>query len=520
MDSETKRKRITADSNEVNDLILSPQTEVYADVMPPLHTRSSRRTLLKTGLGLAVVATGAGTWLGLHRETTRAIQIGGIKILQTDNVVIQWNSAALQAIGNTSTGPTIGARALAITHTCMYDAWSVYDSTAIATRPNAIPRQKSKWKDETKAVCYAAYRALIDLFPSQAAVFNTVMSNQGYDPNDMSTDTTTPSGVGNVAAQAVLAYRHNDGSNQLNGYADTTAYAPVNTPTQINDPNRWQPLLTPSGSTQKFLTPHWGIVTPFALTSGSQFRPAGPAVVSQPNYKAQTDAALQLSAQLSDTSKVIAEYWADGPGSATPPGHWDLFSQFVAARFISLKNKHDINADIKLFFALTNAIFDASIACWDCKRAYDSARPVTAVHYLYTGQNVSAWAGPGKGTQLIDGGTWRSYLPTPSFAEYVSGHSTFSATGAYILSKSTLLDLFGDSYTAAPGSSTIEPGITPSKSVTLLWLTFSDAAVQAGMSRRYGGIHFQQADEDGRALGYNVAPQAWAKAQNYIQGTV
>jgi hypothetical protein len=520
MDSEIKRKHVTLDPNELNDLISPPQTELYVDIMLPLHARSGRRTLLKTGLGLVVAATGVGTWLGLHREATKAIQILILPILSTDNVVLQWNSAALQAIGNTSTGPTIGARALAIMHTCMYDAWSVYDAIAIATRPNGIPRQKSKWKDETEAVCYAAYRALMDLFPSQVAVFNAVMSNQGYDPSDTSTDTTTPSGVGNVAAQAVLTYRHNDGANQLNGYVDTTGYAPVNTPTQINDPNHWQPLLTPTGSTQKFLTPHWGQVTPFALTSGAQFRPTGPTVVSQQNYKAQTDAVLQLSAQLSDTSKVIAEYWADGPGTATPPGHWDLFSQFVAARFISLKNKHDINADIKLFFALTNAIFDASIACWDCKRAYDSARPVTAVHYLYSGQNVTAWAGPGKGTQSIDGGAWRSYLSTPSFAEYVSGHSTFSATGAYILSETTGLDLFGDSYIAAPGSSTIEPGITPSTIVPLLWPTFSGAAVQAGMSRRYGGIHFQQADEDGRALGYNVAPQAWAKAQSYIQGTV
>ena len=95
MDSEIKRKHITVDLNELNDLVSPPQTELYADVALPLHARSSRRTLLKTGLGLAVVATGAGTWLGLHREATKAIQIPILPILSTDNVVLQWNSAAL-----------------------------------------------------------------------------------------------------------------------------------------------------------------------------------------------------------------------------------------------------------------------------------------------------------------------------------------------------------------------------------------------------------------------------------------
>jgi vanadium-dependent haloperoxidase-like protein/uncharacterized protein DUF6851 len=70
-----------------------------------------------------------------------------------------------------------------------------------------------------------------------------------------------------------------------------------------------------------------------------------------------------------------------------------------------------------------------SIAVWDCKRRYDSERPVTAIHYLYDGKPVRAWAGPGLGTRLIDGRQFRSYIGTPPFAEYVSGHSTFSAAG-------------------------------------------------------------------------------------------
>ena len=489
----------------------------------------SRRTVLKTGLGLAVVATGAGTFFGLETDFTHASQ-------GTGSVVIQWNNAALQAIRDINPGPTVGSRALAIMHTCMYDAWATYDPVAVPTRPNGIPRHPGTGNglgNKNQAISYAAYRALMDLFPRDAALFTNLMQSLGYDPNNTSTDTQLPVGVGNVAAQAVISFRHGDGSNQLNGYADTSGYVPVNTPDAINDPNRWQPLRVPNGSggfvVQKFLTPHWGGVTPFALASGSQFRPAAPPIQYSQNgvvnqaYVDEANQILQYSAGLNDTMKTIADYWANGPHSETPPGHWDLFAQFASAQFVSHRNKNDANADVKLFFALSNALFDAGIACWDCKRTYDYVRPITAVHYLYTGKQVTAWAGYGKGTQSIDGGQWIPFqeatVVTPPFPEYCSGHSTFSAAGAYILQQFTGSDTFGNSYTAAPGSSQIEPGITPTTSITLSWPTFSAAAAEAGMSRRYGGIHFQQGDLDGRALGQQVAPVAWTRAQSYINGT-
>jgi len=81
-------------------------------------------------------------------------------------------------------------------------------------------------------------------------------------------------------------------------------------------------------------------------------------------------------------------------------------------------------------------------------------------------------------------------------------------------------DLFGDSYIAEPGSSHIEPGITPRLAVVLLWPTLSSAADEAGLSRRYGGIHFQQGDLDGRTLGQQVATKVLSTAQRYISGTV
>ncbi len=489
-----------------------------------LKRRVGRRSVLQTGLGMAVVAAGVGTWLGTHQAITLAKQ-DVANGNATDNTVIQWNNATLQAIRDTNPGPTIGSRALAIVHTAMYDAWTTYDSVAIPTQRNGIPkqsRQNSKAIDLT--VSYAAYRTLVALFPTEVSVFNSLMSALGYDPNDANTDPTTLSGIGNVAARAVLSYRASDGSNQQNGYADTSGYVPVNSPTQIVNPIHWQPLFV-NGKVQKFMTPHWGTVVPFALSSGSQFRPSGPVMdAASSAYKSQVDTIVQYSAALNDTTKTVADYWANGPHSETPPGHWEIFSQFTSAQFLSRKNKHDISGDVKIFFALSNAVLDAGIACWDAKRAFDYVRPITAVRYLYAGQPLTCWGGIGKGTvTLPDGAQFmpyqESFVVTPPFPEYVSGHSTFSAAGAYILQQSAGSDTFGDSFTAAPKSSQIEPGFAPTTSVTLSWPTYSAAADEAGTSRQYGGIHFNQGDHDGRALGKQVAGQVWTKAQAYINGT-
>jgi len=135
---------------------------------------------------------------------------------------------------------------------------------------------------------------------------------------------------------------------------------------------------------------------------------------------------------------------------------------------------------------------------------------------------VVAWAGPHRGTRLISGEDWFPYqpttFPTPPFPEYSSGHSTFSAAGAEILRLFTNSDRFGSSVTLPAGSSRTEPGTTPARDLTLSWATFSQAADQAGISRRFGGIHFEQGDLDGRSAGRMVARMAWDKAQSYFDG--
>jgi hypothetical protein len=139
-----------------------------------------------------------------------------------------------------------------------------------------------------------------------------------------------------------------------------------------------------------------------------------------------------------------------------------------------------------------------------------------------SGQRAPAWGGPNQGTQQIDGGAWLPYqpstFPTPPFPEYISGHSAFSAAGADILRRFTGSDMFGNSVTLAPGTSVVEPGTVPATPVTLTWPTFTSAANQAGISRRYGGIHFTDGDLTGRLLGTSAGESAWTAATGYWAG--
>jgi len=447
-----------------------------------------------------------------------------------DNAVLVWDEAILQGVRDTKPGPTVAARAIAIAHTAMFDAWSAYDAVAVPTRPHRgwrRPPSEATDANKAKAVSFAAHRALVDLFPGEGSAGEALMAQMGYDPSDTSTDSSTPAGVGNLAALSVLEMRHDDGSNQLGNlhpgaYSDTTGYMAVNPPTAILDPNRWQPQLVVNGQgqivPQTYTTPQWGLVTPFALASGSEHRPGAPVLYPDPQYKAQADELIAISAGLTDFQKVSAEYFADGPNSEFPPGHWALFAQFVSRR-----DGHTLDQDVRLFFALGNAMLDASICAWDAKRTYDSVRPITAVHFLYAGQMIWAWGGPFEGTKLIPGENWKPYqlgtVVTPPFPEFFSGHSIFSAAGAEILKTFTGSDAFGFSTLIPKGSSKAEPGLVPAADLTLSWATFSDAADAAGMSRRYGGIHFEVGDLTGRSLGRVIGAQVWAKAQAFIDGS-
>jgi len=492
-----------------------------------------------------LIAAGAGGTLLL---LTGAQATAAAAVKSRGSVVLLWNEAFLQGVRESKLGPPMVARALAIAHTCMYDAWVAYDHKAVGTRLGRalrLPPPDCTLANREQAISFAAYRAAVDLFPrSTTTVFDPLMRSLGFDGADLSTDRATPTGVGNIAALAVLDFHHTDGANQLGDilggtpgvpYADYTGYASVNDPmdirlpfdpTTVHDPNVWQPLRYVDGGgnvvTPGFVGAQWQHVSTFAITPGSQRSTMGPARFGSAEYVAQARALLDISAGLTDEQKMIAEYWADGPHSELPPGHWNLIAQFVSRRDHHGLHSRGVEQDVKLFFALTNAIADAGCCAWDNKRAFNSVRPITAIRTLFAGQSVRAWAGPGQGARTMDGAAWFPYqpttFPTPPFPEYSSGHSNFSAAGAEILRLFTGSDRFGGSTVLAAGSSKVEPGTVPSTDITLSWATFSDAANQAGLSRRYGGIHFEQGDLDARATGRIAARMAWDKARSYWEG--
>ncbi len=460
----------------------------------------------------------------------------------TGTVSARWNEVALIVIRDAKPPPPVVARILAMLHTSMYDAWSAYTPGALSTTSlDRMRRPAVEHTDDNKriAMYHAAHVTLSDLFPVYRCTFDDALIQGGLLTSTLSTTSTvTPEGVGVESARRLLAQRHVDGSNQLNGYRDTSGYLPVNPPIMVtstfvySDANRWQPLITPSGSSQggacdpdapgmlqKHVVPHFGGVMPFALYDGPVITPTrGPAVYPSREFELQATELVTTSAALDDEKKVIAEYWADGPASELPPGHWSLIAMYVSAR-----DQHTIDYDAKMFFAVTNATLDAGILAWKVKRLYDNSRPITGVRVQFYNTNIRAWRGPDLGIGVFLGRNWLPYqqicFVTPPFAEFVSGHSTFSAAAAEVLKQFTGSDTFGATIVYSQGASLVEPFTTPARNITLTWPTFSAAADQAGISRRYGGIHFREADIQGRLMGREVGRRAWARATAHFSNT-
>ena len=528
------------------------------------------------------------------------------------SVVSDWNAAALAEVRLSKpwrNGPPIVARALAIAHTCMYDAWAAYDGIAVGTTDIRGDRRQPPGKrtdaNKAKAISFAAYRCLRNLYPdgslppplAQPSVrLNAILVSMGYsldetcsaDDECRNANPNTAAGLGNIVAQAVIDARRHDGSNQYGDlpaapcpvltpslqpcpacvygqtsvdpgrtgpYSDYmvdgyTPYAPANPlmgycnplvdvceRQDIADPNHWQPLIYDNGQKcldsqsgteqtcpgiQTFVAPHWERVTPFALSAASQFDDV--LTIPPPDftrnwgaYQNNVNNIIQFSRNLDAQRKLIVEYWADGPSSELPPGHWGLFAQFVSQR-----DNHTIDDDAKMFFAMHNASFDAGIVAWHIKRRFDGVRPITAVRFAMRGQTIYAWGGPGRPTEPIPGEKWSPYNPgnnlTPPFPGYFSGHSVFSRSSATVLSLFTGSDYFGFSVLLPANFGRVEPGI-PAEPTAFSYATFSDAADEAGMSRLYGGIHFPDDNTTAQKIGYLIGVQAWSKASTFFNGT-
>jgi hypothetical protein len=408
----------------------------------------------------------------------------------------------------------------------------------------------------------------------------------------------SPAALGNRIAAEAIAYGRTDGSNEQLRYADpdyapvndplvVESHVPA-----MRDPSRWQPLaldqivaqngLPIPGKVQRFVGSHWGRVRGFALPAPRDGMTLDPGPAPRYGERAFAREAIEVirrSSELdprdrvtvdigpgarggntlgtndgrgnarnpvtgrpyapnrvlrADFGRTLAEFWADGPDSETPPGHWNTVANDVGD---SLRPPNRLEWDVKLYFALNGAVHDAAVAAWGAKAHYDSARPISMIRYLgHRGELplvpglverrggrtvVRSWR-PG-GVRWIPAVDWTPYqLPTfvtPAFAGYVSGHSTFSRAAAEVLTAYTGSPYFPGGlleWTVKKGSLRNEPG--PTRDVKLQWATYFDAADDAGRSRIYGGIHPPADDFAGRKLGSLCGREAWTLAQRYFEG--
>lgn len=450
-----------------------------------------------------------------------------------ENIVYKWGKISLEATANNTDlyrpRPTVTSRMLALVWTSVYDAWSRFDSVASPVYLKNVERvsaDKRTVKNKEIAVSYAAYRALMEFYAHDSVMLTSKMREFGFDPTNKSVDPLTPEGIGNLAAKSVFVARINDGSNQdgsINGsnipYSDYTGYKPANNADTLNDLARWQPKYFSDGKGGKFapscLTPFWHKTKPLLLDSANEFRSAPPPAIGSEQLKNEVKEVIELQANLTNEQKALVEFMRDGPKSVQQAGHWLIFAQNV-----SVRDKHTLDEDVKMYFLVTAAAMDAFIACWDTKMTYDFARPFALIHEMYKGKKIKGWGGPEKGMIEMNGEEWRPYSPEtfvcPPFPSYISGHSTVSGACSEVLRLFTGSDIFGEEVKRIPGELTEPDNKAPE--VTLKFTTFTETANMAGFSRVLGGYHIQCENIEGLKMGRNVAAVVWKKYLGYIHG--
>ncbi len=279
-----------------------------------------------------------------------------------------------------------------------------------------------------------------------------------------------------------------------------------------------------------------------------------------------------------DYGRILAEFWADGPDSETPPGHWFTLLNYVSDHPQFEKRYKgegeildDLEWDVKSYLLMGGAMHDCAITAWGIKGYYDYIRPVSAIRFLaekgqrtdpslpsYDPQGFDlipgyievieagdplaiadpstlgeiklyAWRGPDfidnpqtdiAGVGWIPAKNWWPYqrpsFVTPNFAGYISGHSTFSSAAAEIMEFVTGDAFFpgGMGEFEAPQDEFLVFERGPSETMTLQWATYKDASEQTSLSRIWGGIHPPADDIPGRLIGTNIAEDVYAFAED------
>ena len=394
-------------------------------------------------------ASGPGTALALTLTRNSIVADAGAALVRT------WNSQTLSSIQTIAMDPEMASRALAIESVAVADTIASIGHQAgtlvSLTAPNGI--------STSAALASAARDVLAYLFPTQVPTFDALLaktlSGLGLTLSDSSVS------FGRQVAAAVVAIRDRDGWNIHTPYAGSTV------------DGQWRPTGPDFSTAQQ---PQFATLTPWLLSTDSQFRAAAPPALGTPAYEAALAQVKSLGSATSTTRTAdqtqIARFWNDGSGSFTPPGHWDAIAlQVSEARGQNAADTANTLAELNVTQA------DAAVATWDTKFIYSEWRPISAIQQ-------------GDATVAADP-TWNPLIKTPPHPSYVSGHSDFSASSAAVLDS-----VFGT--TAFSTTSVTAPGVTRS------FTSFDAAAAEAAISRVYGGIHFGFDSTAGLAQGASV----------------
>lgn len=266
---------------------------------------------------------------------------------------------------------------------------------------------------------------------------------------------------GKAVASAIISWAAGDGFSMNNN----CAYVPAAVP------GAWQP--TPPAFNPNPLQPCWGFLRPMVLTSGSECPPAvHPAfsTINGSDFHAAASEVYNVGLGLTTEQKTIADYWSDNVGvTGTPPGHWIAIVSQIAR-----KDRLSLAAAAEAYARVGIAVHDAFIACWNAKFVYNLQRPVTFIR-----QNINA--------------TWSSYIVTPAFPTYTSGHSTQSGAAARALTAMFGTKRFTD-------TTHTDHGLVPAQQPRT-FNSFDEAAAEAAISRLYGGIHYTFDNNNGLVSG-------------------
>ncbi len=397
--------------------------------------------------------------------STSIIVCGFLSAIAAADVVQEWSDHTLDAIRADRTNPPKAARALAMAHIAMFDAINAIDKTHEPFLTNDFNAPATASREAAAAT--AAWVVLRSLYPNQATNFDNFIDATLAAIADSNSEFQGIA-LGEAVGYAMIAARAND------RFDATVMYTPG------TQPGDWQP--TPPAQAPALL-PGWGEVLPFCLEDVATLRRPGPPPLTSAEFTTTFNETKSLGSKTSATRTAdqtqIAQFWVDGPGTATPPGHW-----FQIARDVANQRGNTPAERVRLFALIGMAVCDAGICAWDNKYTYEDWRPITAIRNADNDGNPDTIADP----------AWEPLIPTPPFPAYVSGHSTFSGAAAKVLAM-----FYGTDEIAFTTTSEDVPGVSRS------YTRFSLAANEAGRSRIYGGIHWEYDNQDGLALGREIA---------------